>query len=157
MLRVRPLSVADREAILAIQQASPEAAQWSAEAWLPIFTSVALAARGESWRTGFVGWVAEAEGKIVGFLVGLQLTGEMEILNLAVSLPARRAGVASQLLACAIEQAQRIGAQRLYLEVRASNTGAAAFYKRHGFVGVDRRPNYYADPPEDAMVMARSL
>jgi len=40
-----------------------------------------------------------------------------------------------------------------WLEVRASNRSAIAFYESVGFQVTDRRTNYYAHPPEDAVRM----
>ena len=62
------------EAILAIQSASPEIAQWSERDY-------ARVARGE-----MAGWIAQ-EGEsspITGFLIARQIAGDLEILNLAV-------------------------------------------------------------------------
>ena len=45
------------------------------------------------------------------------------------------------------------GAQQAYLEVRASNHAAIALYTRLGFRVCGRRPNYYRDPEEDAVLV----
>jgi len=51
------------------------------------------------------------------------------------------------------------GAQRVFLEVRPSNTPALALYHREGFNEIGRRPRYYpaAQGREDAVVMAIEL
>jgi len=41
----------------------------------------------------------------------------------------------------------------LVLEVRDSNKAARGFYGSFGFIEVGRRPGYYADPVEDAILM----
>jgi ribosomal-protein-alanine N-acetyltransferase len=43
------------------------------------------------------------------------------------------------------------------LEVRASNSAALAFYRALGFAIAGRRPLYYADPIEDAVLMELRL
>jgi ribosomal protein S18 acetylase RimI-like enzyme len=48
------------------------------------------------------------------------------------------------------------GVRTLSLEVRASNEGAQAFYRKLNFVAVYRRPNYYPDG-EDAVVMMAGI
>ena len=49
------------------------------------------------------------------------------------------------------------GITPLQLEVRVSNQPAIALYQAFGFVRQGVRPNYYQDPREDALLMARDL
>ena len=49
------------------------------------------------------------------------------------------------------------GAERICLEVRASNTPAEALYASHGFVLDGVRKNYYKQPTEHAHLMSRAL
>ncbi|MBI3483860.1 MAG: GNAT family N-acetyltransferase [Acidobacteria bacterium] len=70
---------------------------------------------------------------------------------------ARRTGIASRLLDGALAAARSFGGQRAFLEVRASNAGAIAFYERHGFRPAGRRKHYYASPVEDALVLSCGL
>lgn len=51
----------------------------------------------------------------------------------------------------------RAGLAFLTLEVRQSNLGAQALYRRHGFCPAGVRKNYYRDPVEDAILMTRKL
>ena len=44
----------------------------------------------------------------------------------------------------------------LFLEVRKSNLAAVNLYKKHGFINVRVRKDYYNDPVEDAIVMTRT-
>ena len=102
--------------------------------------------------------VAEnASGSPVGFLAARAVADEAEILNIAVEPSRRRRGAGRTLLEAAVTEAVKRGARRLYLEVRASNESAQAFYVACGFAEVGRRPNYYQDPPEDAALLARAL
>ena len=79
-----------------------------------------------------------------------------ELQRIAVAATRRRTGVASALLARVEREATRRHADRLLLEVRDDNTGALAFYARHGFTELDRRPRYYADGTT-AIVLARDV
>jgi ribosomal-protein-alanine N-acetyltransferase len=45
----------------------------------------------------------------------------------------------------------------MFLEVRDDNQPAIRLYERHGFQLSSRRRGYYADPPADALVLARDL
>jgi ribosomal protein S18 acetylase RimI-like enzyme len=49
------------------------------------------------------------------------------------------------------------GVTEVILEVRASNFPAVALYGTLGFTETGRRPRYYADPIEDAVLMTVTL
>lgn len=92
---------------------------------------------------------------IVGYCAYKVVAGEMHLLNLAVAPEHRRGGLGGFLLARALDQGARRGAERAFLEVRFGNREAQALYERFGFVVVAVRRDYYADPREDALVLAR--
>jgi ribosomal-protein-alanine N-acetyltransferase len=79
---------------------------------------------------------------------------EAELRNIAVDPPHQRKGIARALLAEGIRTLQQAGVRQLFLEVRASNQPALAFYAAAGFQLLYTRHNYYHDPVEDALVMA---
>jgi ribosomal-protein-alanine N-acetyltransferase len=102
--------------------------------------------------------VATAPGEgLLGYAVYWWAGGEAELGDLAVREPARGRGVGSALIAEVLRGAAGRGAERLFLEVREGNRPARALYRRHGFREAGRRPDYYRDPREDAIVMVRSL
>lgn len=142
---VRRLTAGDIDAVLAIQGRSPAASQWSRDGY-------ARAAAGE-----FGAWVAATGIHVGAFLVLRTAADEAEILNLAVEPESRRRGLAGALLGAALEAAHAAGVKRLFLEVRESNAEGIAFYQRHGFDLDGRRPRYYHNPPEDALVLSRGL
>lgn len=99
--------------------------------------------------------VAEEEGRIQGFLVSREIApetpghpAEHEIINLAVRSSFRRRGIAASLLQ---HEMQKPGV--FFLEVRASNIGAKALYKKLGFRELGYRFDYYDNPTETAIVM----
>ncbi len=139
---IRTTSPSDVAALLSILAESPEAALWSEASLL------------ETCSSGSA-WVAERDGRVVGFLIGRIAADEFEILNVAVARSYRRCGIASALVKAALECARTSGAQRAYLEVRASNEAAMALYLRHQFCICGRRARYYRHPIEDAMVLSR--
>ena len=75
------------------------------------------------------------------------------ILNLAVHPEHRRRGLARRLLAEGLAQARTSGAELAWLEVRTSNLAAQALYASFGFKEVGRRPRYYDDTQEDALLL----
>jgi [ribosomal protein S18]-alanine N-acetyltransferase len=142
---IRVLEPRDTEAVLSIQAASPEIAQWSL--W-----DYDRVARGE-----MAGWAAEVEGQVAGFLVARRIGTDLEILNFAVRPSERRHGIGGSLLEAAISWAKTYNAEKALLEVRASNLAALRFYERHNFEVAGRRPRYYTAPVEDALLLTASL
>jgi len=100
--------------------------------------------------------VAHAEAAVAGYAAVSVVADIAELQRIAVAAPHRRTGVASALLARVDQEATRRHADRLLLEVRDDNTGALAFYARHGFTELDRRVRYYADGTT-AIVLARTV
>ena len=139
------MEASDVDAILAIQSSCPEIAQWSASSYRRV-------AEG-----GMAGWVSEDERGVSGFLVAQKLVGETEILNLAVRPNARQRGIGKVLIDVAIEWSREMEAEKVFLEVRASNVNAIRFYERRDFVAAGRRPRYYTEPAEDALVLSLPL
>jgi ribosomal-protein-alanine N-acetyltransferase len=88
-----------------------------------------------------------------GYLIFWVVLDEMHILNLAVHPEYRRRGIARRLLAEGLAQARTLGAELAWLEVRPSNQAARALYKSFGFIEVGRRPRYYDDTKEDALLL----
>jgi ribosomal-protein-alanine N-acetyltransferase len=80
---------------------------------------------------------------------------ELHVLDLAVHPGWRRRGLARFLLGLALRQAAKAGAQVALLEVRAGNAPALALYAGLGFRPVGRRPGYYREPVEDALLLER--
>ena len=93
----------------------------------------------------------------MGFLVGRELGDEAEVLNLAVKPGERRRGAGRELLQAALEEFRARGVSRVFLEVRESNEAAIAFYAKQGFSRMGRRPAYYRDPDEAAVLMENKL
>lgn len=100
-----------------------------------------------------VALAAVDDGRVVGYAMGWVVADEAELANLAVDEGSRRRGIGSRLLEAFAGESVRRGADRLWLEVRASNEAARALYARHGFEVVGRRRGYYDRPREDALVL----
>jgi ribosomal-protein-alanine N-acetyltransferase len=143
---IRACRPEDVEDVTKILRESAEAADWSAESLTESL----------SW-TGVVALVSEGQGKVTGFITGRQVGDEAEILNLAVTPARRRQGDGGALLGAVREEFAARRVSRVFLEVRESNETAIAFYSKHGFTKTGRRPGYYRDPHESAIVMDRKL
>jgi ribosomal-protein-alanine N-acetyltransferase len=105
---------------------------------------------------GWVLWRDRIPPRLLGYALGRRVLDELHLMHVAVDPSRRRHGAGSALLRCALDRARETGVNSVLLEVRASNSAARAFYLRHGFVAVGRRPRYYAGG-EDAVLMSRWL
>jgi [ribosomal protein S18]-alanine N-acetyltransferase len=77
-------------------------------------------------------------------------------MNVLVDPPARGRGIARRLVVELLERTAKVGAGEGWtLEVRDANDAAIALYEHCGFEVAGRRPGYYADTGEDALVMWR--
>jgi len=132
-MRIRLCRNADLPAVQTLLADSPQASPW------------ALAD-----GSGYHSLIAEADGEIIGFAMArVVCVGEAELLNVAILPPWRRRGVAERL----IRQALLFSPGDWFLEVREGNTAAIQLYEKIGFFMIGKRPAYYADTGEHAIVM----
>jgi ribosomal-protein-alanine N-acetyltransferase len=97
--------------------------------------------------------VARAGQRVVGFAGIWLMVDEAHVTTFGVHPDWRRQGIGRQLLLNLVELSVAIGARRMTLEVRASNGAAQELYRQFGFEVTGRRPRYYTDDGEDALVM----
>ncbi len=146
---IRDFRPADVAAILEIQLAAPEMAQWRPADYERV-----------SRNPGGIVLVAEPSetlSSIVGFLAAIEIGTEAEIQNVAVRADYRRRGIARALLA---EGHRRLAARSVasvFLEVRLSNLAARTLYRSLGYAECGLRRRYYASDGEDALVLRLQL
>jgi ribosomal-protein-alanine N-acetyltransferase len=104
------------------------------------------------------GWsvLAEEGGQVCGYACLFSLFETAELMNIAVDIPFRRRGVGERLITALHEKAKEMGAERVMLEVRASNAAAIALYKKYGYEKISVRKGYYSGG-EDADIMQKIL
>jgi ribosomal-protein-alanine N-acetyltransferase len=90
-----------------------------------------------------------------GFVLARAAAGEAEILTLAVVPSARGRGLGRRLLQVAINRAQELGCDAMFLEVGADNPHALALYAGMGFSRIGARKGYYSG--KDALVLRLPL
>jgi ribosomal-protein-alanine N-acetyltransferase len=98
-------------------------------------------------------WVAELDGKIVGMIVVWLIVDEAHVATIATHPDFRRQGIGTKLLSHALRLMMEEGAVSSFLEVRESNFGAQEMYRKFGYEVSGRRPRYYKDNNEDAILM----
>jgi len=148
-LRIRPMCTADVDSVQALAAALPHAPHWTRASWEALLHAsaprrVALAAEA-------------APGVIAGFVIASLMPPEAELESIAVAPENQRQGIARALLRALEVDLRAAGVTAILLEVRPSNAPARALYRALSFAEAGRRPGYYADPPEDALLLQREL
>ena len=141
MISFREMTPEDAEAVERIEKAS-FAVPWSRKSFWE---------EAANERTCYL--LALDDGEVIGYAGTWILDDEAQITNVAVEPDHRRKGVGMKLMDALIREAKKRGATRMTLEVRPSNTAALALYEKFGFVDCGRRPHYYLDNGEDAVIM----
>ena len=101
-------------------------------------------------------WLVALDGETVAGYIGSQsVEGESDMMNVAVHPDYRRRGIGEALVAKLVTALGEKGNHSLSLEVRTSNDPAIALYQKMGFSQVGRRPNYYRNPREDALILRK--
>lgn len=126
--------------LMRIEQSSSTAAHWPEARYRALFD--------ESARSRLA-LVAETR-QIAGFLIANCTGCECEIENVVVADSCRRQGVGRALVGALLEQVAP--GSSVYLEVRESNLAARMLYEDSKFQVVGRRPRYYSQPQEDALI-----
>lgn len=101
-------------------------------------------------------WLVAVDGdKLIGYVGSQSVLGWADMMNLAVHPDYRGRGVGEHLVSRLIGQLRANQVTCLTLEVRVSNSSARKLYEKMGFVQVGRRPNYYHNPKEDALILRK--
>ena len=104
-----------------------------------------------------IGMVAEADEKVVGFMIYELHKSKLHVLNFAVHPTMRRTGVGRQMIAKLIGKLSSHRRTRVTLAVRETNLGAQLFFKHQSFRATKVMRGYYEDSGEDAFLMQHRL
>ena len=86
--------------------------------------------------------------RLVGFIISRIISGEAEILSVAVASARRRRGLARRMLSLHLRRLAGLGTRIVFLEVNEGNVPATRLYQRAGFITVGRREGYYPERNE---------
>lgn len=150
-VHLRRMRKDDLESVVAIAASSKEAPQWAPAAYLAALEPSSMPRR--------IALVAEdsASGSILGFAVASVLPPQAELESIAVAAASQRRGVGRALFSALADELRAAAVSEFMLEVRASNLQAIGFYRSLGWLETGRRPRYYHDPEEDAVLMSLAL
>ncbi len=152
--RIEPMKPADIPEVVAIEQAS-YSMTWPRKAYdyelqqndLAYYFVLRIA------PPQLDGLATEPAASIIG-LGGFWLMGDAaHITTIAIHPHWRRLGLGEWMLITLLDQGQVLGAQVVTLEVRPSNQAALLLYQKYNFKQVGRRPRYYSDNGEDALIL----
>jgi ribosomal-protein-alanine N-acetyltransferase len=160
-IELRPAAASDLAAIFALESATDGAPHWPQATYEAILDEQLAA--GQRCLI-----LAETDAALAGFAVGLMhripttdrddlddRVAELESVMVASS--ARRAGTGRALCCAVLDWCRSNRATEVVLEVRSGSAGAIALYAGLGFTQAGRRPRYYRDPDEDALILRLPL
>ncbi len=137
----------DLARVIEIAASLPDAPHWSQAAYVDALNP-------DSTPSRFALVATEVGSDLVlGFAVARLVPPQAELETIAVAAKRQRQGLASRLFSALAGDLRAADVRELLLEVRASNQPALTFYQSVGFRETGRRPRYYADPIEDAVLM----
>lgn len=93
------------------------------------------------------------DGQVIAYAGAWVSFEQAEVMHVAVDENFRGQGVGTMLFGALIDAVKLRGAKSITLEVRPSNTAAIKLYENFGLRSVGRRPGYYLDNGEDAIIM----
>ncbi len=143
---VEPMQLADIPHVIAVEQAA-YTMQWPQRAYEYELTQNKLAHY----------FILRANLPDVTGVIGMGgfwlLADEAHISTLAIDPARQRQGLGEWLLIALLEAAGELGAAIATLEVRPSNRAALKLYQKYNFQQAGRRPRYYPDNGEDALIL----
>ena len=101
--------------------------------------------------------VAEAEGKVCGYVFLRWCGPESELMRIGVAPSKRELGIGGALVDKGLILLAGENVEQCCLEVRASNVSAQQFYLGKGFFHQGMRPKYYRNPVEAAVLMQKNV
>jgi ribosomal-protein-alanine N-acetyltransferase len=150
MVHVRRAKLEDLEAVERVECESFHANRFERDVLLALLN-----------QEGFITWVAEMEGSIVGYgSVMRRQDGPLRLLSIAVVPELRERGVGKALLNRVRRYGSDAGAKSISLEVRISNVPAINLYLECGYRIKGMLKDYYSkgrEGPEDALYMVLQL
>lgn len=141
-IHIRYMELSDVDAVYALEMKC-FTTPWSRESFVQELTTNKLAKY----------MVLELDGTIVAYGGLWLIVDEAHITNIAVDPDRRRLGLGKKLVQGMIDEVIKMNMTDVTLEVRDSNLAARELYAGFGFKDAGRRPNYYQEPKEDAIIM----
>lgn len=140
-IRIVPFKEVDLDRIMEIENVS-FSSPWTRQCYLELTPLESISF-----------FVVKEDDVLLGYMLYQTWGEELELHTIAVDPKMRRKGVARKMMAHMIDDADRRGVLRIFLQVRPSNAAARSLYQSFGFSVIGVRKAYYRDNLEDALVM----
>ena len=129
------------------------------EAQMNPYSHTPSASTRTDWRVihSLLPYLLEFKARVVAVIVLWRVLDEAHIATIAVHPDFRRRGIGRALLRTSMDAAYAEGARIYHLEVRAGNLAAQEMYADFGYEIVGRRPKYYQNNGEDALLLTLIL
>lgn len=151
---VAPVCTLDFSQVVS-QIATLEAALFTSGAWNEAMIRQEMQA---PMRTYIADVYTQGEQTLIRGYAGYFFDGyDAQIMTIAVAQDYQHQGIGASLLACLLESAKKLHAERMLLEVRVDNDPALRLYKRFGFSTMGLRKRYYQPEGVDAYTMSCDL
>ncbi|MFH2063817.1 MAG: ribosomal protein S18-alanine N-acetyltransferase [Pseudomonadota bacterium] len=110
-----------------------------------------------SYSFGIVFTDPDRPTQFIAYIFFRIIMDEMHLFRIGVAQKWQKKGFATYLFQQSIQLASEKGADTVYLEVRTSNTPAISLYHKLGFRLIGKRPRYYPETNEDALVLMKQI
>lgn len=94
---------------------------------------------------------------IVGYIAITYVIDSIDILSIVTMKSYENIGIATLLLEYIFNFAKENNVNKIFLEVRTSNTKAINLYEKNNFKLISKRKNYYTDTKEDALIYLKEI
>ena len=159
---VEPMRIADITEVMEVERLS-FSMPWSARAFkyqveqntmAHYFVARPRARVRSFWSRLTGGSLGRTSPPSLGYVGFWLMVDEAHISNIAVHPDWRRRGLGELMMLYSTDRATELGASVVTLEVRVTNAGAQSLYRKFGLEVAGRRPHYYCDNGEDALIMS---
>lgn len=148
-VKIRSMTAADIDAVMAIAASLDAAPHWPRAAYQTALDPAAIPQR--------IALVAEASATVIGFIIASLIPPQAELETIAITPSHQRNKAGSALFRGLVRELESRQAKEITLEVRASNLAAQAFYRSQSLHTITKRKGYYADNGEDAVILRAIL
>ena len=142
-IKIRPMSKADIDGIIAIEEVTYGEHHWSRDSFYSELSN--------NLARYYCAFTESDE--LLGYAGSWLIVDEAHITNIAVKPEYRGKKIGEALLVEVFEACYKEMVKYVTLEVRVSNTPAIGLYEKYSFKSLGTRKGYYQNNNEDALIM----